>query len=98
MTGTRRSSTDLDVRRRRALFRSWHRGMREMDLVFGRFADAEISELSESEMDDLELLLDCIDRDVFMWLTDEIAVPSEFDTPVYRRIKEFCAVDGAVAR
>ncbi|BDA84568.1 hypothetical protein Sa4125_21100 [Aureimonas sp. SA4125] len=98
MSGTRRSSTDLDVRRRKALFRSWHRGMREMDLVFGRFADAQISELSDAEMDDFELLLDTIDRDVFMWLTDEIAVPEAFDTPLYRRIKAFCAVDGAVAR
>ena len=98
MTGTRRSSTDLDVRRRRALFRSWHRGMREMDLVFGRFADAQISELSDGELGDFELLLDAIDRDVFMWLTDEIAVPAGFDTPLYRRIKGFCAVDGAVAR
>jgi antitoxin CptB len=98
MTGTSRSSTDLDVRRRRALFRSWHRGMREMDLVFGRFADAEIGALSDSELDDLERLLDAIDRDVFMWLTDEIAVPENFDTPVYRRIKQFCGVDGAVVR
>jgi antitoxin CptB len=98
MSGTRRSSTDLDIRRRRALFRSWHRGMREMDLVFGRFADAEISDLSNSELGDFELLLDAIDRDVFMWLTDEIAVPEAFDTPLYRRIKDFCAVDGAVAR
>ena len=30
----------LDARRRRLLFRSWHRGIREMDLIMGRFADA----------------------------------------------------------
>ena len=45
MTGTTRSSSDLDPRRRKALFRSWHRGTREMDLVLGRFADAEIGSL-----------------------------------------------------
>src|SRR5712691_6778729 len=33
MTGTRRSSEGLDLRRRKLLFRSWHRGMREMDLI-----------------------------------------------------------------
>jgi antitoxin CptB len=42
MTGTIRSSDGLDVRRRRILFRAWHRGMREMDLIMGRFADAVI--------------------------------------------------------
>ena len=30
-------------RRRRTLFRAWHRGIREMDLIMGRFADAEIA-------------------------------------------------------
>ncbi len=38
MTGTARSSEGLDMRRRKLLFRSWHRGMREMDLIMGRFA------------------------------------------------------------
>ena len=28
------------ARRRKLKFRSWHRGMREMDLIIGRFADA----------------------------------------------------------
>ena len=37
MTGTTRSSEGLDPRRRKLLFRSWHRGMREMDLILGSF-------------------------------------------------------------
>ena len=47
MTGTTRSSAGLDARRRRILYRSWHRGTREMDLLMGRFADALIGEMSE---------------------------------------------------
>ena len=43
MTGTTRSSGGLDDRRKRLLFRCWHRGTREMDLILGRFADAEIA-------------------------------------------------------
>ena len=35
----------LDPRRRKLLFRSWHRGMREMDLILGGFADAAIARL-----------------------------------------------------
>ena len=41
--GTTRSSEGLDVRRRKLLFRAWHRGMREMDLIMGRFADPRSS-------------------------------------------------------
>ncbi len=44
MTGSTRSSGGLDDRRKRLLFRCWHRGTREMDLILGRFADAEIAE------------------------------------------------------
>ncbi|RUU81224.1 succinate dehydrogenase assembly factor 2, partial [Mesorhizobium sp. M7A.T.Ca.TU.009.01.3.1] len=51
MTGTTRSSEGLDVRRRKLLFRSWHRGMREMDLILGTFADAEIGALTAEEID-----------------------------------------------
>ena len=45
MSGTTRSSKGLDQRRRKLLFRSWHRGTREMDLIMGRFADATIEQL-----------------------------------------------------
>ena len=94
MTGTSRSSHDLDVRRRKALFRSWHRGTREMDLVLGRFADALIHDLSDAEMDDYEILMEAQDRDLFQWMTGEVPVPDNYDTAVFRRILAFYA-DGA---
>jgi antitoxin CptB len=83
------SGLNLDVRQRRILFRSWHRGMREMDLVLGRFADAEIASLGSSELDDYELLLEAQDRDVYSWLTFEAETPSLYDTPVLRKIRAF---------
>ncbi len=47
MTGTTRTSEGLDARRRKLLFRSWHRGTREMDLIMGRFADVHIGDFTE---------------------------------------------------
>ena len=94
MTGTERSSIDLDVRRRKALFRSWHRGIREMDLVLGRFADAEIDRLSDAEMNDYEQLMEVPDRDLFQWLTGEAATPPNYDTGVFRRIRDFHGAAG----
>ena len=44
MTGTTRSSEGLDARRRKLLFRAWHRGMREVDLIMGRFAGDKLVE------------------------------------------------------
>ena len=50
MTGTTRSSEGLDERRKRLLFRCWHRGTREMDLILGRFADTNIASLTDDEL------------------------------------------------
>ncbi|MEF2072291.1 succinate dehydrogenase assembly factor 2 [Consotaella aegiceratis] len=97
MTGTERSSSDLDVRRRKALFRSWHRGTREMDLVLGRFADAEIANLPDSELEDYERLMELPDVTLFSWLAQNEPAPEEYDTPLFRRIKQFYAV-GDVAQ
>ncbi|MDJ1156879.1 succinate dehydrogenase assembly factor 2 [Chelatococcus sp. SYSU_G07232] len=89
MSGTTRTSADLDVRRRRILFRAWHRGIREMDLILGRFADAHIGDMSEAEVDEFEHLIDAPDHDVFAWISGERPVPEAYDTPVYRRVKAF---------
>ena len=87
---------DLDPRRRRMLFRSWHRGMREMDLLMGQFADSQIALLSDREMDDYEALMEAPDRDIFAWLTGEATVPGDFATPVLERLRAFHRHDGPV--
>ena len=65
MTGSTRSSDGLDDRRKRLLFRCWHRGTREMDLILGRFADVEISNLSDGDMAELERLIDVPDPELY---------------------------------
>jgi antitoxin CptB len=89
MTGTTRSSDGLDARRRKLLFRCWHRGMREMDLIMGRFADTAISDLTESELAEFEQLIELPDREVLAWITGEAEVPAVHDTPLFRRLRDF---------
>lgn len=86
MTGMTRSSADLDPRRRKALFRAWHRGTREMDLVLGGFADDHIGTLEEAELIEFEKLLDVLDTELFQYVSGELPAPAEYDTPLFRRI------------
>jgi antitoxin CptB len=86
---TERTSDGLDPRRRKLLFRSWHRGMREMDLIMGRFADSALAELSETELAEFECLIELPDRDLLAWVTGEVAVPPDVDTVVFRRMRDF---------
>lgn len=89
MSGSTRSSADLDPRRRKILFRAWHRGMREMDLIMGRFADDAIAGFSDAELDEFERLIEVLDRDLLSWVTGEAAVPENYDTELFRRLKAF---------
>jgi antitoxin CptB len=93
MTGSTRSSDGLDDRRKRLLFRCWHRGTREMDLLLGRFADAEIATLTDDELAELERLLEIPDPDLYAALTGDKPLVSEFTTALFARIKAVRAVD-----
>ncbi|HEY4192319.1 MAG TPA: succinate dehydrogenase assembly factor 2 [Mesorhizobium sp.] len=86
MTGTKRSSEGLEPRRAKLLFRSWHRGMREMDLILGQFADAEIAALTDAEIDQYEQLLDIPDTEFLPWVTGERPVPTGLDSPLLQKI------------
>ncbi|MEQ8481479.1 MAG: succinate dehydrogenase assembly factor 2 [Hoeflea sp.] len=89
MTGTTRSSADLDPRRRRILVRAWRRGIREMDLVIGGFADAEIASLDDDELDQFEALMAEDDGDLLKWVTGEQATPERFQTNLFARVRAY---------
>ena len=93
MTGSTRSSSGLDDRRKRLLFRCWHRGTREMDLILGRFADAEIAKLSDGEVTELERLIEIPDPDLYAALIGDRPLAVEDAGALFERIKSFRAVD-----
>ena len=93
MTGSTRSSSGLDDRRKRLLFRCWHRGTREMDLILGRFADAQIANLSGDELTTLEHLIEVSDPDLYAALTGDKLLAPEYASALYDRIKAFRVVD-----
>jgi antitoxin CptB len=93
MTGSTRSSGGLDDRRKRLLFRCWHRGTREMDLILGRFADAEIATLSDDELVQLEHLIEVPDPDLYAALSGNAAAPPEYASRLFDRIKSFRVAD-----
>ena len=87
----------LDMRRKRLQSRAWHRGMREVDLLLGRFADATIADLDEAELAGFEALLHLPDPDVLGWVMGGVAIPPEADSPVLRKILAFHGTDSPSA-
>ena len=83
-----------DPRLKRILFRCWHRGMKEMDLLLGGFANAEIDKLTEEELLELEHLLTAHDQDLYAWMTGRKPLPAEWDGPLYRKIIAYHEASG----
>ncbi|MEP3047838.1 MAG: succinate dehydrogenase assembly factor 2 [Roseibium sp.] len=88
------STESRDPRLKKILFRCWHRGMKEMDLLLGGFANAKIDTLKEEEIVELEHLLTAHDQDLYAWMTGRKPLPEEWDGPLYRRIIAYHEVAG----
>ena len=82
-------SRPLDIRRKRLLFRSWHRGTKETDLLLGSFAEAHLAGLSEAQLDRYEALLENNDAALFDWVTGRAPPPAEHDSDVLRLLIGF---------
>jgi antitoxin CptB len=94
---TERSSNGLDERRRKLLFRAWRRGVREMDLIIGRFADAHIDKFDTAGLDDFERLIEAPNADLYAWVTGTAHAPAPYDTAVLATLIAFHSRGSAIA-
>jgi antitoxin CptB len=83
--------TAPDIRRRRLLFRSTHRGTFENDLMIGGFVQAHLPDLTDADLDALEAVMELPDNDLADWLTGRVPIPQEEETPMLRRMRDFLA-------
>jgi antitoxin CptB len=84
-----RAEEDIGMRRRRLKFRCWHRGMKEVDLLLGRFADAHADSLGAADLDAFEALLDTPDQEILAWIVGGEPVPEGKRSPLLTRILAF---------
>lgn len=70
---------DISVRRRRARYRAWHRGTRELDLLLGPYADARTETMTVAELAAFERLLGEDDTLLAAWLLGRERAPSHHE-------------------
>merc|ERR1711941_146599 len=80
--------SQLDSRRKRLLFRSKERGMLETDLILGSYAIQNLEAMNETQLAQFEQILDCIDPDLFLYLTKKVETPAELDNEVMHAIQK----------
>ena len=69
------TDTEEAVLRRKLIFRSWHRGTREMDLLLGRFAERAVPGMTAAELALYEEFLMTPDPDIYDWASGRVPVP-----------------------
>lgn len=85
------TSTDesLDTARKRLLFRSWHRGTRELDLLLGRFAERNLPTFSRRQVELYEALLEYGDNDLYDWMAGREQPPAALEHDVMKLLINF---------
>lgn len=84
---------NLEIVRKKLLYRATHRGTQEMDLILGLFAKAHLSSMSFDELKQFQHILDHMeDPDLYSWLTGQVDVPEDIKNPVLEKIllSEIC--------
>jgi antitoxin CptB len=70
---------DIAIRRKRLRYRAWHRGTKEMDLILGPFADANVERYGTLELDRLESLMNEEDPPLLKWVMRQEEPPDHVD-------------------
>lgn len=65
-------------RLKRMKMRAWHRGMKEMDIILGSYADARLAGLNVAQLDLLDALMEENDQDIYKWITAQTPPPAGF--------------------
>ena len=66
--------------KKKILFRSSHRGTKEMDIILGTFANKQLESMTKNDLALFDELLDISDPELYKWLTsdNEEIIPEKF--------------------
>lgn len=80
---------NIEIIRKKLIFRSWHRGTREMDILLGRFADAHLGDMDGAHLALYDRFLNNSDPDIYNWVSRAEPVPPAEDNAVVQLLLAF---------
>lgn len=84
---------NLSARHRRIMYRCKQRGWLEVDILLGNWAVQKVPHLQDSDLLNIERLLDADTPDVLSWILGYSAPPPAHASPVIADIREFVGSD-----
>ena len=79
----------LESRRKRLLWRASRRGIKEMDIIVGGFAEARLAGMDATELDAFERILDIPDQDLLYYATMQVDIPVPLRSPMLEAVLAF---------
>ena len=81
--------TNKEILRKQIIYRSMHRGTKEMDLLLGNFVKKHIDKLDSNELHDLDKLLFTEDEVIYKWYFENNSNNIISNTKVSAMLKNF---------
>jgi antitoxin CptB len=78
-----------EIRRKRLLYQSGHRGTKESDLLLGAFAAAHLAAFTPAQLDRYETILSESDQVLFDWIAGRAVPPAEKQSDVLGLLLRF---------
>jgi antitoxin CptB len=78
-----------DIRVKRLRMRAGHRGIKEMDLILGGWADRYLAEADDATLDAFETVLAEADHDLYQWVSGQAEAPVALQPFLTRLRAEF---------
>lgn len=79
----------LTVIRKRLNWRANHRGIKEMDLLVGGFANQRLAEMTEHELQEFADILEIPDQDLLSWVTAQAEIPAALHSRLLLEMLKF---------
>ena len=81
--------TDKEILKKQIIYRSTHRGTKELDLLLGNFVKKYINELKDKELNELENILSIEDEILQKWYVEKKSNNPFLNTEISRLLINF---------
>jgi antitoxin CptB len=79
----------MDTLKKRLYYQSQHRGMKEMDMLLGRFAEQHLEHMNHEELQQFEDLLAFSDQALYGWIFENEPLPADAPRELVLMICEY---------
>ena len=74
---------DLEVYKKKIIYKASHRGSKEMDILLGNFINKYVELFNKNELQQFDLILDNDDDDIYRWILSKNDIPNKYQNRVF---------------